>query len=325
MNALGHNGGPDLGFDEENDDPLRLRVIRIHINDWAASTRGLSLEEEGFFWRFTLLMYDRMGVLADDDRINSRAMGIDIRSYRFNKNKLVAMGKIRIEEGRLNHPRIVREIERYVAEYKRRSDAAKERENRKREAAVLNLSSYRNRPELVPKSDRYLDDTEADLLEKLNKINGTTTTTVPTAEPQPSCARAFPKPKPKPIEESKIDSLAEPPNDPLEIAFTEFWEAFPGSAPPKGRKTDKPKVRDLFRRIVTGRHPSLRAKAVDIISAARRYNESKPDPKWIPMPATWLNGGRWLDVVQPKVAPQFDSDYYARAEQRRLEAMDAES
>lgn len=87
--------------------------------------------------------------------------------------------------------------------------------------------------------------------------------------------------------------------DAIDEAFEEFWKAFPGDAPPKGRKTDKPKALDVFRRIATGKHrKGLRAPAEQIVAAARQYAATKPDPEFIPMPRTWLNGGRWLDVVE---------------------------
>lgn len=304
---LRHNGGPalDEAFPEpENDSPLRLRVIRVHINDWVASTRGLTCEEEGFFWRFNLLLYDRMGVLADDDAMNARALSVDIRTFRRLKSRLVSLGKIQIEEGRLSHPRIVREIETYLAEYKRRSQAAKEREARRREeqdrpkiAPTLpgllpefSRKSAGSQPEvqaIFPVSPPELNGHK---YEKTNEINGCTATTVTTTGPRASCARAFPKPKPKPL---SVESPYSPPmgDGPLDEPFEEFWKVFP-----TGRKQGKGGAKDAFRKIITGRHrKGLRAKAVELIEGAKRYAASRPDPQYTPMPSTWLNEGRWED------------------------------
>lgn len=84
--------------------------------------------------------------------------------------------------------------------------------------------------------------------------------------------------------------------DRLAEQFDEFWSSFPGWAPPRGRKTDKPKAMEVFKRIVLNRHrKGLRATADEIVAGAKRYAQSSPDPEFIPMPTTWLNGGRWAD------------------------------
>lgn len=88
--------------------------------------------------------------------------------------------------------------------------------------------------------------------------------------------------------------------DAVASAFEDFWRAFPGEAPPRGRKTDKPKALEAFRRIVTNTHRKrLSATGEEIIVAATRYASTNPDPKFIPMPTTWLNGARWLDAAAP--------------------------
>jgi hypothetical protein len=81
------------------------------------------------------------------------------------------------------------------------------------------------------------------------------------------------------------------PND-----FERFWRAFP-----PGRKIDKGDCRDLFDKIVSGKHKTRRVSAEEIIAAVERYAATKPDPKYTPAVKTWLNGGRWEDdVCQPQ-------------------------
>lgn len=295
-----HNGAPPI-----TDDVPKLRVVRVHINDWVASTRGMSLDEEGFFWRFTCLFYDRMGDIADDDNHNARAMNLDVRRYKHMKALLVKAGKISIVDGKLTNARAEREIASYVAEYKRRSEAAKERESKRRVAderpkigADFDPTSPRHRPdigtEVDPKSSVLRSDTDADLSEKDNENNGCDATTVAERDHSPR-ARARPKPKPKPVEEESKYPHTPPKggSDPLDQAFEDFWSAFPG-----GRKRGKGEARDAFRKIVTGRHRrGLRAKAETIIAAAAAYAATSPDPEYAPMPSTWLNGGRWEDDI----------------------------
>lgn len=200
----GHNGGPD--------DIPRLNIIRVHINDWRASMSGMSCEEEGFAWRLTLLQYDHMGQLIDDDAYNARAMSMDIRAFKRLKARLVEMKKIFVRAGQITHPRIEREIEMFVIEYKRRSEAAKEREDRRRTARTddkigatsaglrpdFARTSAGSSPEVGRKSETLPPELIDDLSGNTNEINGSTATVVGTTVPEPSCARAFPKPKPKP-------------------------------------------------------------------------------------------------------------------------------
>lgn len=80
-------------------------------------------------------------------------------------------------------------------------------------------------------------------------------------------------------------------------AFERFWKAYP-----PGRKTDKPKARQVWDQIVAGRRKGIqKTDAEAIISGAERYAATNPDPQYVPMPTTWLNGARWEDV--PAVPP----------------------
>lgn len=99
---------------------------------------------------------------------------------------------------------------------------------------------------------------------------------------------------------NKISPYPPKGGDDIATSFEEFWVAFPGEAPPRGRKTDKPKALEAFRRIVTNTHRKrVHATVDEIIRGAKRYASTKPDPDFIPMPTTWLNGARWLDEGAP--------------------------
>lgn len=297
---MSNNGGPPI-----TDDAPRLRFVRVHINDWVASTRGMSLDEEGFFWRFTCLFYDRMGDLIDDDSVVSRAMNLDIRRYRHMKNAMIQAGKISIVGGRLTNARAEREIASYVAEFKRRSDAAFDRENRKRIAGATHEDRGDFGATSVPMSDRSRGDigsksaedrleTDTDLFKKDNKNNRCEATTLPQGDHSPR-VRARPKPKPKPEKEEE-DNPPTPQGglSPIDQAFENFWSAFP-----PGRKRGKGDAREAFRKIVTGQHrKGLRAKAETIIQATVAYAATGPDPEYTPLPSTWLNEGRWEDDVE---------------------------
>jgi hypothetical protein len=65
--------------------------------------------------------------------------------------------------------------------------------------------------------------------------------------------------------------------------FDAFWDEYP-------RKTAKGAARQAFIKA------QAKVENGHLLEAARRYAASKPDPKFTPHPATWLNQERWLDV-----------------------------
>ena len=74
--------------------------------------------------------------------------------------------------------------------------------------------------------------------------------------------------------------------------FDLFWASYPRCK----RKTDKPKAFLAFEAIVEGKHKVIKApNTSDIISGIKSYAQSGPDPEYIPLPTTWLNGERWND------------------------------
>lgn len=96
---------------------------------------------------------------------------------------------------------------------------------------------------------------------------------------------------------SEIETIAPRPTVVAEKRKTEedfdrFWRVFPA-----GRKTDKPKAAAIFGQIVAGKHKLIsKTDAEAIISGAERYAATNPDPQYVPIPKTWLNGARWEDV-----------------------------
>lgn len=97
-------------------------------------------------------------------------------------------------------------------------------------------------------------------------------------------------------QDPEAEEAEKPVDDPRTDPFDEFWEIYP-RAP---RKTDRPKARAAFRSIVLGKHKSIeRVPAETIIAGLRRYAETGPDPQFVPLPTTWLNGARWEQHPPP--------------------------
>lgn len=106
-------------------------------------------------------------------------------------------------------------------------------------------------------------------------------------EGEPDLFSADPEKGKDPEPQTKIPDPT--PQDPA-ARFEEFWSAFP-TAP---RKTDKPKARAVFASIVAGKHKHIaQAPAETIIAGMRAYAALSPDPQFVPLPTTWLNGARW--------------------------------
>lgn len=81
--------------------------------------------------------------------------------------------------------------------------------------------------------------------------------------------------------------------------FDAFWAEYPKCP----RKTDRVKAKSAFVAIVTGKHRTIdKTSAERITAAAASYAQTDPDPQFVPMPTTWLNGARWeaFDAPKPK-------------------------
>lgn len=75
-------------------------------------------------------------------------------------------------------------------------------------------------------------------------------------------------------------------------SFDLFWNAYP-------RKTAKGNAENSWKKI----KPDEKLVA-DIIAAIAKQKPNWTDPKFIPHPATWLNGKRWLDGVEVTTGKQ---------------------
>lgn len=210
--SYAHNSGIAVA------DIPRIKVARVHLNDWRSSYFGTTCEEEGFAWRLTCMIYDAMGALPDDDERNARAMCMDVRVYRRLKKRVIGeLRKFALYSGFITQARIVREIEDYIATYRKRSQAASAREADKRlqmRSAGLPANipqevrqmSATSSAEVRPKSATLMAELEGDLFQKPNENNGciATSRAGPEHNGSGTLARAcVPKPKPKPRSEEK--------------------------------------------------------------------------------------------------------------------------
>jgi DNA-binding transcriptional regulator YhcF (GntR family) len=84
----------------------------------------------------------------------------------------------------------------------------------------------------------------------------------------------------EPVEREPLNNISE--------SFDDFWNVYP-------RKQGKGKAREAFMKAV--KTAGLEA----VMSGARRYasDPNLPDPKFVPLPTTWLNQERWDDGPLP--------------------------
>ena len=70
----------------------------------------LSLEERGAYGTVIDLIYDRAGDLPDDDQFLAGWCRCDVRVWKRIKDRLVGLGKIYVEDGKLRNKRADREV-----------------------------------------------------------------------------------------------------------------------------------------------------------------------------------------------------------------------
>jgi uncharacterized protein YdaU (DUF1376 family) len=189
--AIGGNGGPPL-----DDRDIKLQFIQFNLRDILETIRTMPLAERGYYLTALFVMYERGGMLPDDDKIASMSMGIDVRQYRHMKPKMIETGRFRETAFGLTNDRAQAEIAIATRKIRAAQDAgragvlareAKKREERSRIADAIRSNSDeqaskdrreieerspRDRREIDERSTRSVGDTPEDFSEKPNKING---------------------------------------------------------------------------------------------------------------------------------------------------------
>lgn len=189
---IGHNGPPVFECAEDIEDVPNMYYVKFDIEALWKVLEQLPLDVGGLYMRMLLAMYRGMEALPGDDREALIRLGrVDIRTYRRVKEILLAHphGLKVTPSGRISNSRFEQEVSAYVIEYRNRRDAAKAREERKRQAEGDGKIGG-TEPEMSAKrSGNHLGDVGATLPnrpaernEKTNNINGGHTTTLPEAD-----------------------------------------------------------------------------------------------------------------------------------------------
>lgn len=305
-----------------------LTYAKFFPSDWrSGATYALSLEEEGLYIRSCSYMWDTGMPVPGDDGVAAKILNVQILKYQKVMASLIAKGKMIRAQGVLINQRVMDEIDAYRGAVEERAKRAKlghdrqkvnadkfelfaaqltELREENRRLAVAQAGTPAHSPGYTPHQTGGVSlgaprgDTSWVDQDNTNENNGgdeheqSRRAAKPEARSQkPDTKKDKTPPSPKGgLRQRDFEDAV------LTRQFEEFWQAFPGSAPPTGRKTDKAKVWDAFKRLVTNTHRQrLRATAEELIAAARAYAATNPDPKYIPLPMTWMNGGRWTDYA----------------------------
>lgn len=159
MSYAGHNGGPPL---TEADVP-NMTYVKFYPADFLNGTVHLSLEQRGAYITTLCVMYDRMSGFPYDEKEGAVLLRVDRRVYRRVRDDLLADGKFYRDGDVIRNKRVEDEIKDYISEYVRRSNAAREREERRRlhrTSGELRPDFSRTSTELVPEVQEKLPELE---------------------------------------------------------------------------------------------------------------------------------------------------------------------
>jgi uncharacterized protein YdaU (DUF1376 family) len=147
------NGGPLL----DGDDDPKMRWVKVSPHELLEGIAELNMEERGYYMTMFFTMYARMGGMPFDEREGAKILRVDIRMYRRLRDRMVAMGKLYVDEGELKNARTEYEITEYARKIRRFKDAAAQRVAKRREQvglayklAVVADEIGQTSPELLP-------------------------------------------------------------------------------------------------------------------------------------------------------------------------------
>lgn len=84
--------------------------IRFYPSDWRSGCIGLTLEQEGLYWRICAHHYETGGRLPIDDADAAHRLGLNPKNYRRVRDQLLALGKIQTHEDGYTNDRAEREL-----------------------------------------------------------------------------------------------------------------------------------------------------------------------------------------------------------------------
>lgn len=123
--------GDDAPFVDE-----QMIWFKCYPSSFLDGTDHMSAEDFGWYVRFIFRLYMRLGSIPADTRDGARVMRMDVRPFARVRDKLLAAGKLYLDGDMLRNRRTDVEIAAFFDAMKRRREAARTREDRKRQNIV---------------------------------------------------------------------------------------------------------------------------------------------------------------------------------------------
>lgn len=98
------------------------RFVRFYPSDWRSGCIGLTVEQEGLYWRICAHYYETGRRLPIDDKEAAHRLMMNPKNYRRVRDELIALEKIRRHEDGYGNDRAERELEKAVGEPSQKSD-----------------------------------------------------------------------------------------------------------------------------------------------------------------------------------------------------------
>lgn len=99
------------------------RFVRFYPSDWRSGCIGLSVEQEGLYWRICAHYYETGRRLPLDDKEAAHRLMMNPKNYRRVRDELIALEKIRRHDDGYGNDRAERELEKAVGEPAQKADA----------------------------------------------------------------------------------------------------------------------------------------------------------------------------------------------------------
>lgn len=98
------------------------RFVRFYPSDWRSGCIGLSVEQEGLYWRICAHYYETGRRLPLDDKEAAHRLMMNPKNYRRVRDELIALEKIRRHDDGYGNDRAERELEKAVGETAQKAD-----------------------------------------------------------------------------------------------------------------------------------------------------------------------------------------------------------
>jgi len=256
-----------------NDRRVKVRVVSLSPDEWLSGAAVLQADERGCYITICCLIYSHGGPIPDDPIDLARLCNVTKARWERIRSELIRRGKVIERAGFLTQSRCEKELDHASLRFQKALDHARlggisSGKSRSLSKGYNGLgepdASFQNEPILRKKEDSSLFKLEEDS----QKVDTDSYRLRDSSTDR---------------ESKTLDQSANLKNG-FDGAFEVWWQRCP-------RKIGKGQARAAYR--------SARKKvnAEVLITAIEKFAEqcAGKDQKFIPHPATWLNGERWAD------------------------------